>query len=256
MTYEKLTRAGLVGALALLGAVGLAGGAGAADIEVAAGMVEVAEDGQCSLIEALENANGDAEHDDCMAGDDGLDTVLPASGSVYTLTVAHNVVEDPSSSPCLGLSQNGLPVITSPVTVRGQGATIERSKAVGTPEFRMFQIEASGELTVERLTLRHGRALLRSDGTGTHGGAICNAGGELRVRDSVLSDNSAAGNGGGIDNTGVATVSGSTLSDNSTGGRGGGIRNTGTLTMDNSTLTHLLQSSERSNSFEMGSELA
>lgn len=123
-------------------------GAGAATIEVAAVVVEVAQDDQCSLIEALENANGDANHTECTAGEEGLDTVVPAAGSVHTLTAVHNDFDGPT----------GLPIVTTPVVLRGNRATIERSSDSGTPPFRLLYVyHPSGELTVDTLTLRNGQ---------------------------------------------------------------------------------------------------
>lgn len=98
-------------------------------------MVEVAQDGQCSLVEALENANGVASHADCPAGDEGLDTVVLAASAVYTLSEVHNEADSWPFGP------NGLPSIATPIVVQGHGATIERSSESDTPEFRLLFVE-------------------------------------------------------------------------------------------------------------------
>src|SRR6266508_147517 len=56
----------------------------------------------------------------------GADTITLAAGCTYTLTaVNNNGVNGP----------NGLPVLAGALTINGNGATIARSAAVGTPQF-------------------------------------------------------------------------------------------------------------------------
>ncbi len=74
----------------------------------------------------------------------------------------------------------------------------------------------------------------------SYGGGVYTArfGTQNEIRKSTISDNSATGNGGGIQNDGSLTVSGSTISGNSAdhGGDGGGITNGGDLIVSNSTI--------------------
>ncbi len=80
----------------------------AAEIQVAGGLVDVAADGQCSLIEAVDNANGGSVHVDCTAGDSsGQDVLILQSNAAYTIT-----------QPYLA-SSNGLPMISTEVFVDG-----------------------------------------------------------------------------------------------------------------------------------------
>ena len=53
---------------------------------------------------------------------------------------------------------NGLPVIAAKdnLTIVGNGDTIERSTAVGTPLFRLLDVASGGSLTLENLTLQGG----------------------------------------------------------------------------------------------------
>ena len=101
---------------ALLLALGQ-GVATAATITVTTNNPNIASDGQCSLIEAIVNANNDAAtHPDCPAGS-GADTiVLPANANV-TLSNAYGTHY---GSPV------GLPPIASRITIEGNGATIAR----------------------------------------------------------------------------------------------------------------------------------
>jgi predicted outer membrane repeat protein len=111
-------------------------------------------------------ANGD------VAGPNGLkaaitasntnvqdDTIELAAGGTYTLTARDNAV-------------NGLPAINPDsghsLTIHGNGATIQRSTAGGTPTFRIFQIN-SGSLFLSGLILTNGNP------GALHGGAIYNA---------------------------------------------------------------------------------
>ena len=80
-------------------------------------------------------------------------------------------------------------------------------------------------------------SVLTNNSVAGAGGAIENTG-TLTVTDSTLSGNSAGTNGGAIDNQGTVTVEESTLSGNTAAGYGGGIEsNNATLTVGNSTLS-------------------
>ena len=168
-----------------------------------------AGDVQC-LIDAINtaNANGDAN------------TIRLAAGT-YTLTVPDN-------------PENGLPVITSPLTLTGRGAdntSIERDASA--PRFRILQVATTGTLTLKRLTLRGGRTL-------PNGGGIFNRG-TLTLIASRVTENNADSDGGGIW-TGLdgsrLTLINSTVSGNNAGFGGGGIMVAGgTATLIDSTLS-------------------
>src|SRR2546423_737195 len=66
-------------------------------------------------------------------------TINLANGGTYILTAINNGV-------------NGLPVITNSMTINGNGATIQRSGAAGTPEFRFFFVVTNGTVTFSGLT--------------------------------------------------------------------------------------------------------
>src|SRR5262245_23257962 len=141
---------------ALLLALGQ-GPANAATITVTTSNPNIAADGQCSLIEAIVNANNDAPtHADCPAGS-GADTiVLPANANVML-----NAADNSSLGP------TGLPVITSRITIEGNGATIIRQG--NAPGFRLMAVNNSGDLTLRHVTLSGG------DPSGS-GGAVENFG--------------------------------------------------------------------------------
>ena len=185
-----------------------------------------------SLITAINTSNTNGEDD----------TIELATNGTYTLTTVDNTS---------GNGANGLPVILSDtghtLVIHGNGATLQRSAAGGTPAFRIFQIGTGADVTIDRLTIMNG---IGSTGLG---GGIFNDGftgnATLTITNSTVSGNSASGAGGGIYN-GQATliVNNSTVSGNSTSGDaggfgGGGILNivnfstSATLTINNSTIS-------------------
>ena len=152
-------------------------------------------------------------------------TVTLTSGCVYTLTARNNATD----------GGTGLPVITKKVTVKGNGATIARSTATGTPSFRIFDVASAGSLTLTSLTLSHGLA-----NNGVQGGGAIFSHGILSVTGSMFKSNSSPAlhgtSGGAINNSGVLTVTTSTFSANSAQ-EGGGVFNQKTATITNSTFT-------------------
>jgi|RhiMetdeSRZDD1v2_1073273.scaffolds.fasta_scaffold178291_2 hypothetical protein len=201
---------------ALLLALGQ-GPATAATITVTTNDPRIITDGQCSLIEAIVNANNDAAtHPDCAAGS-GADTiVLPANANV-TLSAVDNS----------NLGPAGLPVITSRITIEGNGATIARQG--NAPAFRLMAVANSGDLTLQRVTL--------SGGFSPVAAGVYNSG-TLTIENSTISGNTANFNGGGVYNAeyGTVTIENSTISGN-TASTGAGLFNVGLTTIFNSTIS-------------------
>ena len=200
-----------VAGAALLLALGQ-GVATAATINVTTNDPSIIADGQCSLIEAIVNANNDAAtHGDCAAGN-GADTiVLPSNANVILSAIyASSYFGGPA----------GLPTITSQITIEGNGATIARQGDA--PAFILM--DAQGDLTLESLTLSGGS------------GGLFNFG-KLSIKKSTISGNSANSGGGVINFYGTATIENSTISGN-TANSGGGILNYGgSITITNSTVS-------------------
>ena len=188
----------------------------AATITVTTNDPNIAADGQCSLIEAIINANNDAAtHADCGAGN-GADTiVLPANANI-TLSSAYTT---PPSDAI------GLPLIASPITIQGNDATIARQG--NAPDFGLMAVTNSGNLTLQSVIL--------SGGSSSFGGGITNSG-TLTIRNSTIAGNTANFHGGGVRNEGFLSIGNSIISDNVTN-YGGGVSNLGTLAIDNSTIS-------------------
>jgi hypothetical protein len=170
--------------------------------------------GQAALVAAINAAN--------TAGG-GKITLAPHCD--YQLTSADN-------------GENGLPVITTKITINGRHATID-----GTNSVRVFEVDGpGGNLSLRAVKITGGSAA-------DFGGGIANLGGGVTLDHSQVSGNSAVMAGGGIaqatfDPSSVATltvrhssVSGNqqTLPASDSGLGGGGILNVvGVVTLDHS----------------------
>lgn len=223
-----LRRAGLsLAGVALLLALGRSP-ARANTINVAGGQVGISDNGQCSLIEALVNANDSGDglvYDDCAAGDPaGVDVVsLPEAGN-FLLSQALATYYD---------SPTGLPLVESAIVIEGNGATIGRDPAADT-QFRLLAVSESGDLTLNDLVLRDGFA------TGSYGGgALINGGGKVTLNDTEVIGNTAARVGGGLYNYGggTVTINGGLLAGNRAAFGGGVSSHGGYLTISGGLLT-------------------
>jgi hypothetical protein len=153
-------------------------------------------------------------------GDGGTSTITltAATTSPYVLTPVDNSTDGPT----------GLPVIKNKdtLTIIGNGDTIERSTASGTPDFRLFDVASGASLTLETLTLENG--LEDGSGNSAEGGALYNQG-TLVLSGVTVQSNTAQGSAG--TDRGGKFKSGGTGAD----AQGGGIWSNGTLTLENNT---------------------
>jgi hypothetical protein len=199
----------------------------------------LATDGQCSIREAVINANNDAATwPDCAAGA-GIDTIVLPAG---TITFA---IPNPTTSPCcLDSDQQAawgdLDIISS-MTIVGDpaGTTID-----GNADDRIFDINPDVDQLPETLTSPITVAisgLTITNGRQNQSGAVrINARATVAMdRCTVSNSESWADEGGGIYlfTDGVLTLTNSTISGNHALIRGGGILGDGTLTIVNSTIT-------------------
>lgn len=240
---------------ALLLALGRAPAAHAATINV---------DGvNCTLIEAIQTANSDLPVPGCTTGN-GADTINLQTD--ITLTTAYSLYYEIDTA---------LPLITSTITIEGNGHTIERDSS--SDKFRLMAVSSSGDLTLNNVTLTGGYAYrletvpapynppdyvyksyygdggaIYSNGNLTitnseisgnkaryDGGAIYSGGGMNTITNSQISDNVAYDDGGALYSVeGVITISNSEISGN-TAARGGAIyQDETTITIINSTLSN------------------
>lgn len=223
----------------LAGAVLVVGIATGAPAEAQASLNVPCSEG--SLKAAIVTANGS-----------GGGTLTLAAGCTYVLTGVNNTSAN---------GPNGLPVITTAVTVIGNGAKVQRSGDVSTPGFRIFEVAPSASLTASDLTISNGfisggrggaiynghsaalaltRVTLSGNDTPVRnsppslglGGAIFNAGGAINLDFALVVDNGdSTEDGGAVENFGGTTdIRNSTfrLNEASTGGavHNGGVNGT------------------------------
>ncbi|MEU6317140.1 hypothetical protein [Streptomyces sp. NPDC047009] len=201
------------------------------------------------LVEAINTANASP----------GADTLRLARKCTYKLT-----------SPDTANPANGLPAITSEITIDGNGATITRAKSA--PDFRILLVADTGTLTLNKTTISGGRATdcpIIPGGAGAVCGGGINNQGTLTVNHSRVVHNAADSatdgisvEGGGIDSDGpAATLNDTDVSNNTaiytgkTAGTadGGGIGNDGPLTLNRSRVTNNTVSvTENPDSFAFG----
>jgi len=194
-------RRGIACGVGLVALLSLAPFTQAADFACAAGDV-------ACLIDAINTANANGE----------ANTITLAAGT-YTLTAVDNDTGGP----------NGLPSITSELTLRGAGpdrTILER--AANAPAFRLLQIAAQGNLRLKGLTVQRG-SIVR----GAPGGGLQNLG-TLTLHDTVVRSNFSDGPGAGLQNLGTATLTRCAVISNfnlNVFPEGGAIENEGTMTI-------------------------
>jgi hypothetical protein len=149
------------------------------------------------------------------AGGTNTITLTAPTTSPYILTAVDNTTDGPT----------GLPVIArrDTLTIIGNGDTIERSAASGTPTFRLFDVASRAALTLENLTIQNGLAF--GSGSASEGGAIYSQG-TLILSAVTAQDNMAQGS----DGTPGPPFKSSTPGNDA---KGGGIWTNGSLTAEN-----------------------
>ena len=221
-----------------------------------------AEDGECTLREAIINANLDADltDGDCAAGN-GADVITLPAGT-YTLTFG-SAFEDDALGGDLDvhddLTINGAGEATTII----DGDDNDRVLHVTLPQTQPGKRLAAA-LTLNDLTIRNGRVPSNEEDAGQtgpfsrDGGGLLNEGGTLTLNNVTLTENRAGddfffgGNGGGLANMpgedglpGPATLTNVTLTNNTSGdgfiasgGFGGGLFNAcGVMTLTGATIT-------------------
>ncbi len=217
----------------------------------AAWSATIVVDAGCSLVDAIHSANDDAAVAACAAGS-GPDTI-ELTGDVI-LNTSDNYTD----------GDNGLPSVTSEMTVDGKGFLILRDPGPATPRFRILHVAGAGNLTLKNITVSGGSATGGSETFGpirSHGGGIYSIG-TLTLDAAEVSSNEARlsgdfsvqkeAQGGGIFNRGSLTLlNGSAVSNNEALGFGfddgdllgeghawgGGISSTWRLSIDDSVVS-------------------
>jgi hypothetical protein len=148
----------------------------------------------------------------------GSNTITLVAGKTFSLTAVDNTTDGATGLPVIAANDN--------LIIVGNGDTIERSAAAGTPAFRLLDVAAGASLTLQNLTLQGGLAF--QYGVWAEGGAIyCQ--GTLDLNGVNVQNNIAQGQsgwaayGGGIYSSGALTLEGGTTVQNNQalGGPGG-----------------------------------
>ncbi len=187
----------------------------------------IAGDGNCTLREAIMNANsatGDTTGGDCAVGDPGVDTITLPAGT-YTLALT-GIGEDGNATGDLD--------ITDAIIINGAGAgvtIIDGNGAVVTD--RVIHTHGSIDVTMNDLTIQNGQIGTIGDGfgSGNFGGGIYHeSSGALNLTNVDLLNNLAGHRGGGLETVGTSTLTNCTISGNQSSWGGGLVRATVALT--------------------------
>jgi len=128
--------------------------------------------------------------------------------SPYLLTATDNTTDGATGTPVIAKQDT--------LTIVGNGDTIERSTATGTPAFRLFDVASGASLTLENMKLAEGL----EQSAGAKGGAIYNQGSLVLSQVNVAYNTATTGSdaaGGGIWSNGSLTVENSSFTGNSAG---------------------------------------
>ncbi|HFD11942.1 MAG TPA: hypothetical protein ENJ32_05695 [Crenotrichaceae bacterium] len=212
----------------------------AAIIQVNTTVPETISDGLCSLTEAITAANTDTSVDACPAGH-GAD-IIQLEQTTYTLTSVNNVNQ----------GANGLPVITTNITIQGIDTRSPGTPQIETvimrdpgeieggnfsppvpdeqpviirnpaPPMRLLRVSNTGELVLKNLIMSDGllEGASQSDFMLTSGGCVLNQG-SLKIEHVIARKNNAT-DGGAIYSSGELTITDNSIISNNRSTRNGG----------------------------------
>jgi len=128
------------------------------------------------------------------AGGTNTITLTAPTTSPYVLTAVDNTTNGANGLPVI--SGGGKKVAADNLTIIGNGDTIERSTALGTLAFRLFDVASGGSLTLENVTLQGGLAF--GSGAAADGGAIYNQGTLILIGATVQGNTAQGSDGSGV----------------------------------------------------------
>ncbi len=152
----------------------------AATIPVTTTSDVIAQDGQCSLREALFASRGDNAFQGCPAGTSGLDEIRLPAGTLVMAAATAGPLDDTSGDFDTG------PLNAVRIVGAGTSATIIDAAGVD----RGFRVYPGASLTLQDLTVRGGHSA-----AGANGGAVFNQGTLVAVRVSFEGNSAGAATG-------------------------------------------------------------
>lgn len=166
---------------------------------------EDASNSKCSLREAIIAANANTAYKGCPSGS-GTDTITFAAD--YTITLSSQ-----------------LPAITSSMIINGNGASktivqastcnpVTKPNGCTPATYRVFEVGFGSNLTLTKLTIRHGNCTGACPTIGNRGGGIDNYG-TLTIQNASIRSNFAEHGGGIYNNFHTPSFSGVTFDANS-----------------------------------------
>jgi CSLREA domain-containing protein len=216
--------------IAIAACLAQAPGAGAATLTPTTTTDEFGAGGLCSLREALDHANANADIGrGCGGVGFGNDVIVLTDPAGYTLTRPQDMVPSPDDN--LEGDLDVAPVADGdPVTIT---ATVPTTIDGGQLD-RVIDVRPGATLNLTGMTIRNG--LQTALGAG---GIRVGVGSTLNLSDATLTQNSTSCcAGGAIGSQGTTTLTNVTLSGNSSAGHGGGLElSAGTTNLNSVTIT-------------------
>lgn len=143
------------------------------------------------LIQAIKDANSNG----------GDDVINLAAGTYDLSTYSGDRDSDDDFKSINATLVNGLPLITSNVTIIGAGAENTIITRTGSTKYRLLHVAANGVLTLRKITLREGDV-----GTWDVGGGAIEVFGNAVIEDCHLGPNNKSNYSGALVNAGSGTV--------------------------------------------------
>ncbi len=184
--------------------------------------------GSCVLRDAITAANTQAQVGGCTAGSAGMNVIeLPLDASIALSEIDNSDFSSPAA-----IGANGLPFMTSSITIHGNGATIYRTGACnqdGVPdpgEFRIIAGDAGVVLVFDNLVLENGCADADLDSPFAGAGGAMLSSGDVTLRNVRVAGNFAKNAVGAIllqqvlSSDGSLTIDHSIIDHNTTGSFG------------------------------------
>ncbi len=186
----------------------------------------------CSFADAITAANTDTATNGCPAGS-GADTIVltrkvelsdhsPDITGTLTIDGRGRTIDGMEKYRAITIQTTGADVTIRDITItRGSTATISHSQAAGAA----IRLSLPSSPDTQNASLTLNRVRLINNASRTNGGALTCTYANLSISDSVFANNTAEGNGGGL-NLGIrcaATIKRSAIHGNTANTQGGGI---------------------------------